>query len=233
MASGHAATSELVDAHAIIHDLERQCRELKHKVRSLEGAKLLWEITRMSMEFQAIKDLDETHRLRSALEDELILAKHRARHFEQEHAKLVQANTEKDLRFAELEAKLQLLGDTSLIEKRIADLEKQVSELDESNKEHEVREGELLDLLDRQEMRDMERQFAKQSSRGLLVREIKQELWSKVKNPAGWLRVGKNKAFGASRDITSTFPDLELLDLLKREVPKLNMRPQYNRHSIT
>ncbi|RHY99213.1 hypothetical protein DYB31_014844 [Aphanomyces astaci] len=231
MASSDAV--ELLEARAMLLDMHRTCSELKHKVRSLEGAKLLWEITRMSMEFQAIKDLDETHRLRSALEDELILVKYRARHFEQEHNKLLQDNSDKDRRLAALEAKLSLLGDTSLVEKRIEDLETQVKELDKVNKEHAVRERELMDLLDRQDMRGTKRQFTKRSSsRSLLVREIKQELWSKVKNPVGWLLGGKAAA-SSVRDITCTFPDLELLDLLKREVPKLNLHPQYNRHSIS
>ncbi|KAF0737350.1 hypothetical protein Ae201684P_006573 [Aphanomyces euteiches] len=217
---------ELIEARNIIADIQKTCNELQHKVRSLEAAKLLWEITRMSMEFQSIKDRDETHRQRNALEDELIVAKNRARHFEHEHTKLLRDSKIKEKRLIELEEKVKLLKDKNLMDERLEALENQVKQLEHANKEAEARELELLEMLERQDDERME--MRKPMTRSAIIKEMRTELWNRV-NPASWLRPRQTKA----RDVTSTYPDLELLDLLKREVPKLALRPQFNRHSIT
>ncbi|KAF0719711.1 Aste57867_833 [Aphanomyces stellatus] len=238
-------SDELADARRAIDDIQRTCTELQHKVRSLEGAKLLWEITRMSMEFQSIKDLDETHRQRSELEDALIASKHRARHYEQEHATLAREAKVKDARLATLEAKVVLLSDDNLLARRLSELEDKVKELEDENAEHETREAELVEQLDVERRREQARTSMTRSSSSIggrmtrtastssFVKDVKAELWNKV-NPAAWLRSGAKKTADAARDVTTTYPDLELLNLLKREVPKLTTRSQhYNRHSIS
>ncbi|RHY33247.1 hypothetical protein DYB32_008831 [Aphanomyces invadans] len=125
---------ELVHTKAKLADMQRVCMDLEFQVKQLEAAKLLWDVTRLAMEFQVIKDKDAHARIRNRIEDELIRASHAAKFFRAEADKLQDEVVVKDTRIQELEAEVQLLRNKNDMHLRLRQLDAQVHQLTATNR---------------------------------------------------------------------------------------------------
>ncbi|ETV84240.1 hypothetical protein H257_03501 [Aphanomyces astaci] len=125
---------ELVLTKAKLAEMQRVCTDLDFQVKQLEAAKLLWDVTRLAMDFQVIKDKDAHSRIRNRLEDELIRASHAAKFFRAEADKLQDQVVAKDTRIQELEAQVQLLQNKNDMNLRLKQLEAQVHQLTATNR---------------------------------------------------------------------------------------------------
>ncbi|KAG9413505.1 hypothetical protein AC1031_012726 [Aphanomyces cochlioides] len=120
---------ELTTTKAQLADAKRLCSELQFQVKQLEAAKLLWDVTRLGMEFQVIKDRDDHARSYHRLQVQLVRTENTAKYFKDECEKLKAEMAAKDARIEAIEADLKVLQNTTDMFSRLKHLEDQVEQL--------------------------------------------------------------------------------------------------------
>ncbi|CAK4114176.1 unnamed protein product [Aphanomyces euteiches] len=136
---------ELATTKAQLADAKRLCSELQFQVKQLEAAKLLWDVTRLGMEFQVIKDRDDHARSYHRLQVQLVRTENTAKYFKDECEKLKAEMAAKDARIEAIEADLKVLQNTTDMFSRLKHLESQVEQLIDIN-EALVDENHVLKL---------------------------------------------------------------------------------------
>ncbi|KAF0719707.1 Aste57867_829 [Aphanomyces stellatus] len=220
---------ELAHTKAALAEMTRTCHELQFQVKQLEAAKLLWDVTRLGMEFQVIKDKDNHNRVRNRLEDELIRAQTTAKHFHAEATKLKDEMSAANLLLDEMEGQVRLLQSNNDMHLRLKQLEAQVQQLTATNSSL-IDENHVLKLHKYELEQELGPVSVQRTSSWKLFQKSSQPrsssgvtLFKKTPSSVGGGGLGQKKASETLPPARASKPkagiaDHELLKLLQREL---------------